>query len=121
MSEPTRVQLYASRGAGKTQTLIESLLAQANERGIHVEVVYPQGKPTPDGWFPFGSHAPYPWVGLLEFSDEKDESGLPLWERPVQGESCEMCRWERGFGARKPLGHTCEKGADRTNRSEETR
>lgn len=22
---------------------------------------------------------------------------------------CEMCRWENGFGARKPLTHTCEK------------
>ena len=25
---------------------------------------------------------------------------------------CEMCRWENGFGARKPLTHTCEKIAD---------
>lgn len=40
----------------------------------------------PDGWFVFGSHAPYPWVGRMEFSAEKDEAGMPLWERPVQGE-----------------------------------
>lgn len=46
-----------------------------------------QGEPTvPDGWFPFGSHAPYPWVGRMEFSDEKDDAGMPRWERPVQGE-----------------------------------
>lgn len=37
----------------------------------------------PDGWFVFGSHAPYPWVGDLEFSAETDEEGMPLWERPV--------------------------------------
>lgn len=40
----------------------------------------------PDGWFVFGSHAPYPWVGKMEFSAEQDEAGMPLWERPVQGE-----------------------------------
>jgi hypothetical protein len=46
--EPTdapTVQLVARRG-GKTRALIDSMLAQANERGIHVEVVYPQGEPT---------------------------------------------------------------------------
>lgn len=36
----------------------------------------------PDGWFPFGSHAAYPWTGDLEFSEEKGEDGLSLWERP---------------------------------------
>lgn len=40
----------------------------------------------PDGWFPFGAHAPYPWIGHLEFSDEVGEDFLPLWERPVRGE-----------------------------------
>ena len=44
-----------------------------------------QSEPTaPDGWFPFGSHAPYPWTGRLEFSTETDEGGMPLWERPIQ-------------------------------------
>ena len=38
----------------------------------------------PDGWFVFGSHAPYPWTGTLEFSTETDDAGMPLWERPVQ-------------------------------------
>lgn len=37
----------------------------------------------PDGWFIFGSHAPYPWIGRMEFSEAKDEAGMPLWERPV--------------------------------------
>lgn len=46
--EPTdapTVQFMARKG-GKVQALIDSLLAQANERGIHIEVVYPQGEPT---------------------------------------------------------------------------
>lgn len=42
--EPAMVHLAARRG-GKTQAMIESMLAQANERGIRVEVVYPQGEP----------------------------------------------------------------------------
>lgn len=36
----------------------------------------------PDGWFTFGSFAPYPWVSI-EFSEELDEVGMPLWERLV--------------------------------------
>lgn len=40
-TEPTTVQLMARRG-GKTQALIESMLAQANERGIRVEIVHPE-------------------------------------------------------------------------------
>lgn len=47
-SEPTdapTAQLLARKG-GKTQALIDSMLAQANERGIRVEIVYPQGEPT---------------------------------------------------------------------------
>src|SRR5690606_18321612 len=39
------VRLMARKG-GKTQALIDSMLAQANERGIRVEVVHPQGEPT---------------------------------------------------------------------------
>ena len=50
------------------------------------EVPEPSAEDYPDGWFVFGSHAPYPWVGKMEFSAEKDEAGMPLWERPVQGE-----------------------------------
>lgn len=44
-SDAPTVQLMARKG-GKTQALIDSLLGQANERGIRVEVVYPQGGPT---------------------------------------------------------------------------
>ncbi len=43
--EPTPVRFVARQG-GKTQAVIESMLAQANESGIRVEVVYPQGEPT---------------------------------------------------------------------------
>ena len=44
-TEPTDIQ-FAGRRSGKSQALIDSMLAQANERGIRVEVVYPQAKPT---------------------------------------------------------------------------
>lgn len=44
-SDTPTMQVVARRG-GKSQALIESLLAQANERGIRVEVVYPQGEPS---------------------------------------------------------------------------
>lgn len=37
----------------------------------------------PDGWFYMGSHVGAPWLNL-EFSEEMDETGIPLWERPVQ-------------------------------------
>lgn len=37
----------------------------------------------PDGWFYMGSHVGATWLNL-EFSEEMDETGLPLWERPVQ-------------------------------------
>ena len=36
--------------------------------------------PVPEGWFVFGTHLENP--GPLEFSQESDDSGLPLWERP---------------------------------------
>jgi hypothetical protein len=38
----------------------------------------------PDGWFPFGSHAAYPWIGI-EFSPDVDGDGMPRWERPMLG------------------------------------
>lgn len=38
---PTPLRIYAS-GKGKTQAMIDALLAQANDRGVRVEVVYPQ-------------------------------------------------------------------------------
>jgi len=44
-SDAPIVHLMARRG-GKTQAMIKALLAQANERGIRVEVVYPQSEPT---------------------------------------------------------------------------
>lgn len=37
---------FSARRIGKSQALIDSMLAQANERGIRVEVVYPQTEPT---------------------------------------------------------------------------
>lgn len=43
--EPTPVRFVARQG-GKAQSTIDVLLAQANEHGIRVEVVYPQGEPT---------------------------------------------------------------------------
>lgn len=36
----------------------------------------------PAGWFVFGTHVDRP--GPLDFSDEVDEAGMPLWERPHQ-------------------------------------
>ena len=40
------------------------------------------GSPTPpDGWFALGSHVGYD--GLLEFSTDLDDGGMPLWERHV--------------------------------------
>lgn len=37
---------FAARQGGKSQALIDQMLAQANERGIRVEVVYLQGEPS---------------------------------------------------------------------------
>lgn len=57
----------------------------------------------PDGWFYMGSHVGAPWLNL-EFSEEMDETGLPLWERPVQHtptdderEALESALYEEGF------------------------
>lgn len=44
-TEPTAI-LFSARRSGKSQALIDSMLAQANERGIRVEVAYPQSEPT---------------------------------------------------------------------------
>lgn len=38
----TPTVIVSARSAGKTQALVDQILAQANERGIRVEVVYPQ-------------------------------------------------------------------------------
>lgn len=41
----------------------------------------------PSGWYVFGTHASWTTEDLegllLEFSEEHDEAGLPLWERRV--------------------------------------
>lgn len=39
---PAPTAIVSARSAGKTQALVDQILAQANERGIRVEVVYPQ-------------------------------------------------------------------------------
>ncbi|QWY84627.1 hypothetical protein QEH34_gp45 [Microbacterium phage Footloose] len=39
---PAPTAIVSARSAGKTQELVNQILAQANERGIRVEVVYPQ-------------------------------------------------------------------------------
>lgn len=44
-TKPTDI-LFSARQGGKSQALIDSMLTQANERGIRVEVVYPQTEPT---------------------------------------------------------------------------
>lgn len=36
----------------------------------------------PEGWSTFGTHVYVP--GPLEFSDEEDDAGMPLWERPLR-------------------------------------
>lgn len=36
----------------------------------------------PEGWFNFGTHVDHD--GPIEFSDEKDDAGMPKWERPVE-------------------------------------
>lgn len=38
-------------------------------------------RPAPEGWFTFGTHAGSDV--RLEFSSELDETGDPLWERPI--------------------------------------
>lgn len=39
----------------------------------------------PSGWYPFGTHAGWDTEDIpekIEFSDEVDDAGMPLWERP---------------------------------------
>lgn len=38
----------------------------------------------PEGWFNFGTHVDHD--GPIEFSDEKDDAGMPKWERPAEPE-----------------------------------
>lgn len=69
--KPT-VHFMARRG-GKSQALIDQMLAQANERGIRVEVVYPQAEPT-DAQLRAAEEA----FTLAPFSDERDGVLAPL-------------------------------------------
>lgn len=42
----------------------------------------------PDGWYEFGTHAGWVNIPMLEFSEERDEAGMPRWERPpIQDDS----------------------------------
>lgn len=75
--ELRRIAEAATYNGGDHGELAEATLALL-DRLDRAERVTP-----PDGWFPFGSHAPYPWIDRIEFSEEKDEAGMPLWERPV--------------------------------------
>lgn len=34
----------------------------------------------PEGWYPFGTHVDTP--SRMEFSQEVDDAGMPIWERP---------------------------------------
>lgn len=45
--EPTRIEYHARRG-GRTEAMIDRLLSVAGERGIRVEVVYPDREVTDD-------------------------------------------------------------------------
>ncbi|MFS0885224.1 hypothetical protein [Aeromicrobium sp. 179-A 4D2 NHS] len=38
----------------------------------------------PSGWYPFGTHAGWDTgeVPVMEFSEQTDDAGMPLWERP---------------------------------------
>ena len=41
----------------------------------------PNKFPVPEGWYPLGWHIDQPV--MLEFSEQEDEGGQPLWERPL--------------------------------------
>lgn len=60
--------------AERAEQMVDKIINAVNSVGSRLSV--------PDGWFPLGSHLDQPWVEL-EFSDEVDDSGLALWERPV--------------------------------------
>lgn len=111
MTEPTQTRLFAGRSHGKTQALIESLLAQANERGIRVEIVYPQGEP--------GSRV-----------DPEDVEMVAKTLHAHSGRSARDFPWShiheasRNYyrdNARRLLTRLDEARANRTNRSEERR
>jgi hypothetical protein len=50
--------------------------------------------------------------GYVSVTDADDatlaRAAFAVFEK-AHAHECEMCRWENGFGARKPLTHTCEK------------
>lgn len=52
--------------------------------GDEPEVPDPEASP-PEGWFELGYHVDQPGV-ILMFSETTDETGMPLWERPFEGE-----------------------------------
>lgn len=61
------------------------LLVQDEGRTLKVlpRVAADERQGAPDGWFPFGTFANSLLDVSVQFSDEKGEDGLPLWERPV--------------------------------------
>ena len=52
--------------------------------------------------------SPTSMIGLWLRTADALHAALAVFENAHTPE-CEMCRWENGFGARKPLTHTCEK------------
>ena len=52
--------------------------------------------------------SPTSMIGLWLRTADALHAALAVFENAHTHE-CEMCRWENGFGARKPLTHTCEK------------
>lgn len=63
------------------RTLARTMLALGFEAGLTTPSPNLGRLVPPDGWFVFGSHVGY--GGPMEFSDETDPAGDPLWERPV--------------------------------------
>ena len=52
--------------------------------------------------------SPTSMIGLWLRTADALHDALAVFEK-AHAHECEMCRWENGFGARKPLTHTCEK------------
>ena len=52
--------------------------------------------------------SPTSMIGLWLRTADALHAALAVFEK-AHAHECEMCRWENGFGARKPLTHTCEK------------
>lgn len=61
-------------------SVVDAVLNAITER--QTAVVSPSYIPLPEGWFVFGTHMDEQRI-QLEFSEEKGEDGLPLWERPT--------------------------------------